>query len=1494
MAVTFHALKKTSELPSQVDRVVKLFQTPLPSTEEIAALPCLTPIAAKHLQKIPDRPHVEGVIHDKLLGVANLVLMQSAGIEELVNLHDGYGPRHTRPLWQTLLGTIARYSHKDAEVIRDIPFIYPKGFRREQDVASMLVTFAAEESLIESNLKPEDDEHSNNRTSTGLSDAVQQLKLTSSCDSPPESGVESEGEDEDEDEGEGEGEGEGDSTEESSYDELKDHPIFTADPTTWRPKYDEGELFFGLDRVDEHEPPEEKLLDLPLDAHILAERRAWHDVLFPVLCVAEGAKIIPLVSSAVYQRATWDIDLPVVGFEMSKFGSTVGVFVGWFDTSSNADHKPMVHILFPDEDVSELSKDSLSRAGYFDLSQPQSALELGQFMASLGYQFEALREELPSRRLRNLHWRCDDDASKLPSNVDNVMQLLQRPLPNTQKIASLPCITPIAAKQLQRIPVRPLDESLMNEKLLDVANLVLMASAGIEELVKRGDGCGSRPTKSLWYTLLRSIARCCHQDAEVSGDVPFIYPQGFEGEQGVASMLVTFSAGESLIASNLKAEDSVFPCDTTSMHLPGAVQCINLTANCDSPPESGVEDETCTNDSEDDGAEDDYQSMDSSYDELDDHPIFTAEPDFWEPEYDEAELFFGLDHVDEHEPSEAAWLDLPLCAHILASRRAWPVVTFPILSVAKAEEIVPLLSTVLYQRATWGIDIPAIGFEISDFSSIVRVHVGWLGSSSGVDQLPSIHILRPDEEVSKRLPDSLSCAGLFDLSNPQSALELAQFVISLDYQFDALRDELPSRRLSRLGWRSDDVDATWAEDVEGWRTFVDKSDGSSTADSSYPHTPPPGHKFNIDMPPKRGSKRERPSKSAPATVQGATATPQNKQGSTQTQGSSTKQFSASEFAKVNDTNITQRSSIVTWMLHRWTFTIAKYRLPKTPHSFPPEYERMVEAYDNLSRFEWVENWEMAENMPPVDSCLAKYRDVMFTAYTVWKGSPSYEPRFMDTKHANVVNSRLSLLFKSVDGAYTREARPFANFEAESRHDWDALMFNFYIDGSANATSADVFLERELRLPRNTLSDQLALSSRKEYINGLQDCLEEWSNQNSAVRSHVRRHEDGENQLFREQCKQAYLASVDLGTRFEGLASSSRIRAVVQAQAKTEPASAKCDAILVTSIPVNLERGVETKVLEAYKNFRLAKIDDDKGSVESKVPSSASEEQTTSDAIENVTGAGRNENAGRDTEDAGSGTEDTDEDAHHVGGNPKDAVEDAQSSRKRIKSLALYYFPLGVVGNDPMHKVLLKGTTSVNPGTATPHAADTPANDLVTEALPSIFLPQLVVEYKKQDQPEGKALNQARMYSVASISYLAAIGIKAYPVFTLAAHGTLGNLIMTWMSENGAIYMMERNIRKFDISNPLSAFHFASILLRLRARDRELSALFREHEKGLLEKLSNGDWEKWAMEDRVNRQSQASTSSGTPVVASGQKTPLAVLPEDDEHGLAEQVGSMRIN
>ena len=75
------------------------------------------------------------------------------------------------------------------------------------------------------------------------------------------------------------------------------------------------------------------------------------------------------------------------------------------------------------------------------------------------------------------------------------------------------------------------------------------------------------------------------------------------------------------------------------------------------------------------------------------------------------------------------------------------------------------------------------------------------------------------------------------------------------------------------------------------------------------------------------------------------------------------------------------------------------------------------------------------------------------------------------------------------------------------------------------------------------------------------------------------------------------------------------------------------------------------------------------------------------------------------------------------------------------------------------------------------------------ALPPVTLaveiPQLAVKYKKPDQKDDKqALNQARMYCTASVSYLAALGIKQYPVFALATHGSVGYVLMAWMSSEG--------------------------------------------------------------------------------------------------------------
>ncbi len=68
--------------------------------------------------------------------------------------------------------------------------------------------------------------------------------------------------------------------------------------------------------------------------------------------------------------------------------------------------------------------------------------------------------------------------------------------------------------------------------------------------------------------------------------------------------------------------------------------------------------------------------------------------------------------------------------------------------------------------------------------------------------------------------------GVFDFAVPQSALMLASLVLSLGYQFDILRHELPARRLHLLPWRADNDYVPCAESIQGWRRAIDVSDNS--------------------------------------------------------------------------------------------------------------------------------------------------------------------------------------------------------------------------------------------------------------------------------------------------------------------------------------------------------------------------------------------------------------------------------------------------------------------------------------------------------------------------------------------------------------------------------------------------------------------------------------------------------------------------------------------
>lgn len=64
---------------------------------------------------------------------------------------------------------------------------------------------------------------------------------------------------------------------------------------------------------------------------------------------------------------------------------------------------------------------------------------------------------------------------------------------------------------------------------------------------------------------------------------------------------------------------------------------------------------------------------------------------------------------------------------------------------------------------------------------------------------------------------------------------------------------------------------------------------------------------------------------------------------------------------------------------------------------------------------------------------------------------------------------------------------------------------------------------------------------------------------------------------------------------------------------------------------------------------------------------------------------------------------------------------------------------------------------------------------------ALLLPVLLCEYKKVNDSEMKAVNQARSYLVSGVTFLKAQGVTECPVFGLVTNGPKGGVLMAWAS-----------------------------------------------------------------------------------------------------------------
>ncbi|KIO14435.1 hypothetical protein M404DRAFT_5804 [Pisolithus tinctorius Marx 270] len=95
------------------------------------------------------------------------------------------------------------------------------------------------------------------------------------------------------------------------------------------------------------------------------------------------------------------------------------------------------------------------------------------------------------------------------------------------------------------------------------------------------------------------------------------------------------------------------------------------------------------------------------------------------------------------------------------------------------------------------------------------------------------------------------------------------------------------------------------------------------------------------------------------------------------------------------------------------------------------------------------------------------------------------------------------------------------------------------------------------------------------------------------------------------------------------------------------------------------------------------------------------------------------------------------------------------------------------------------------------------------------LPIVAVEHKKKSNHLAKTMNQLRMHLTASVKFLQTIGITNFPVYGVEADGPNVSLPTAVLrGDDNIVYLIERLVERLDISTPLGAWHYVTILCRL--------------------------------------------------------------------------------
>ncbi|PBL04077.1 hypothetical protein ARMGADRAFT_1158018 [Armillaria gallica] len=952
-------------------------------------------------------------------------------------------------------------------------------------------------------------------------------------------------------------------------------------------------------------------------------------------------------------------------------------------------------------------------------------------------------------------WVPISDASDWPLELTSLSRLLDPRIPLELADGTRILTSPKSSELLDEIATQfkgspgVFSDAHGDSLVLSMLDLILSTVAALRAISEMSMNDIPRPATPFWSLLLRSLVIICYEKSYILESVSFALPKPLDTNcavlDGHAALLVSHLADqlqssrtEAVEAVNQPADD---PSSITERHAVGSNHGESGCSLSDA-------DESLSEHSAEDSS---YESMETST-----------------------------------QPTSAPSSNVPVEAHVLSHWRQPYCVALPFLCIADEESIIPLVKSTVYQRYTWGISEPVVGMIMSETGCTGRVVMGWTDEPSDSDHaLPRIRIAYSDE----RYPNS--SLGIYDLTDPVSTIQLAQFILSLHQHVEKIVSKSSNPTFRRILWRSDsiqvDEDQSGPDDqkerrIHIWLRGVPSPPQSDSASESI--DPPPTSEITEMSKPSNSSKKSASTSQSSLKLPVDAKQRHTSHGTSTVSSASTRSKAASVMAKVPEAGIADGDplSIGSFLYDRIAFSVARLPLTKVRaerlrefmeeedgpalsyndndsgivNAQDEEVTVMAGIYDDLTEY----RKPLWDTPPSVDVAVKPILDLLMRQLAdMDSNSTNDQYTTLDPSLMTIVASSLSFLLCVSVGGFVKGLAYKPN-ETEARHCWDLLLYiSFVISGEA--VSQRLLLERHLSLPRNTALDMSSDEGKSL----------------TALEQHAR--------TFLLLCRQAEgIAVLRHGT--STLTSSANAAEVIKKRAQQEPDNARCDSLLAfpLSIPDSISRRNRPEPLVRGWDKLKPPSQDDQPDEPSKVQ--------------------------------------------------EKPVETVPQQKQRMKS------PFFINASETQTFKLTQSQLA----------------KIVENLLGSHLIAVLFGEYKKPDEEDGKAVNQCKMYIVSGAMHLKSLGITRYPVFGLATNGTVGALLCCWYSKRlDRVFIMDRNIRLFDIASPIQAYHFMTFPLRLRRwSDEQLKKHQARISKDADAFLPDRSWTRKAQKDEAKKPS----------------------------------------